>query len=109
MREGLPDCSPVLLEPIMSVKISVPNDVTAKVNTIVAGRRGQLMGYDARPGWPGWDQVESLMPQSEISDLIIELRSISAGVASFEANFDHMQELTGRQADMVLAEKQAAQ
>jgi elongation factor G len=67
------------------------------------------MGYDARPGWPGWDQVESLMPQSEISDLIIELRSISAGVASFEANFDHMQELTGRQADMVLAAKQAAQ
>jgi elongation factor G len=109
MREGLPECSPVLLEPIMSVKISVPNDVTAKVNTIVAGRRGQLMGYDARPGWPGWDQVESLMPQSEISDLIIELRSISAGVASFEANFDHMQELTGRQADMVLAAKQAAQ
>lgn len=109
MREGLPDCSPVLLEPIMNVKISVPNDVTAKVNTIVAGRRGQLMGYDARPGWPGWDQVESLMPQSEISDLIIELRSISAGVASFEASFDHMQELTGRQADMVLATKQAAQ
>ena len=104
MREGLPQCSPVLLEPIMNVKIAVPNDVTAKVNTIVAGRRGQLMGYDARPGWEGWDVVESLMPQSEISDLIIELRSISAGVASFEATFDHMQELTGRQADLVLQE-----
>ncbi|WP_316860264.1 elongation factor G [uncultured Cohaesibacter sp.] len=102
MREGLPQCSPVLLEPIMNVKIAVPNDVTAKVNTIVAGRRGQLMGYDARPGWEGWDVVESLMPQSEISDLIIELRSISAGVASFEATFNHMQELTGRQADLVL-------
>jgi elongation factor G len=109
MREGLPDCSPVLLEPFMNVKVAVPNDVTAKVNTIVAGRRGQLMGYDARPGWPGWDLVESLMPQSEIADLIIELRSISAGVASFEAKFDHMQELTGRQAEMVLAAKQAAQ
>ena len=102
MREGLPQCNPVLLEPIMNVKIAVPNDVTAKVNTIVAGRRGQLMGYDARPDWDGWDVVESLMPQSEISDLIIELRSISAGVASFEAMFDHMQELTGRQADLVL-------
>nr|WP_320141337.1 elongation factor G [uncultured Cohaesibacter sp.] len=102
MREGMPQCSPVLLEPIMNVKIAVPNDATAKVNTIVAGRRGQLMGYDARPGWEGWDLVESLMPQSEISDLIIELRSISAGVASYEASFDHMQELTGRQADLVL-------
>ena len=102
MREGLPQCSPVLLEPIMSVKIAVPNDVTAKVNTIVAGRRGQLMGYDAREGWEGWDEVVCLMPLSEIGDLIIELRSISAGVASFETRFDHMQELTGRQADMVL-------
>ena len=64
--------------------------------------RGQLMGYDARPDWEGWDVVESLMPQSEIGDLIIELRSISAGVASFEATFDHMQELTGRQADLVM-------
>ncbi|WP_114009714.1 elongation factor G [Cohaesibacter intestini] len=109
MREGLPDCSPVLLEPIMNVKIAVPNDVTAKVNTIVAGRRGQLMGYDARPGWDGWDVVESLMPQSEIGDLIIELRSISAGVASFEASFDHMQELTGRNADLVLQAAQAAE
>ncbi|SNY91536.1 translation elongation factor 2 (EF-2/EF-G) [Cohaesibacter sp. ES.047] len=108
MREGLPQCSPVLLEPIMNVKIAVPNDVTAKVNTIVAGRRGQLMGYDARPGWEGWDVVESLMPQSEIVDLIIELRSISAGVASYEATFDHMQELTGRQADMVMEAAAAA-
>ena len=108
MREGLPQCNPVLLEPIMNVKIAVPNDVTAKVNTIVAGRRGQLMGYDARPGWEGWDVVESLMPQSEISDLIIELRSISAGVASYEATFDHMQELTGRQADLVLEAAKAA-
>ncbi|WP_119308271.1 elongation factor G [Cohaesibacter haloalkalitolerans] len=109
MREGLPQCSPVLLEPIMNVKIAVPNDVTAKVNTIVAGRRGQLMGYDARPGWEGWDVVESLMPQSEIGDLIIELRSISAGVASFVATFDHMQELTGRQADLVLEGAKAAE
>nr|WP_321524858.1 elongation factor G [uncultured Cohaesibacter sp.] len=109
MREGLPQCGPVLLEPIMNVKIAVPNDVTAKVNTIVAGRRGQLMGYDARPGWEGWDVVESLMPQSEIGDLIIELRSISAGVASFVATFDHMQELTGRQADLVLEGAKAAE
>ncbi|WP_319485990.1 elongation factor G [uncultured Cohaesibacter sp.] len=109
MREGLPQCSPVLLEPIMNVKIAVPNDVTAKVNTIVAGRRGQLMGYDARPGWEGWDVVESLMPQSEIGDLIIELRSISAGVASFVATFDHMQELVGRQADLVLEAANAAE
>lgn len=42
------------------------------------------------------------MPQAEISDLIIELRSATAGVASYRASFDHMAELTGRLADDVM-------
>jgi elongation factor G len=42
------------------------------------------------------------MPQSEIGDLIIELRSATAGVASYKATFDHMAELTGRLADQVM-------
>src|ERR1700722_15153271 len=40
MQEGMPECAPVLLEPIMRVQIHVPNDATAKVNAIVSGRRG---------------------------------------------------------------------
>ena len=47
------------------------------------------------------------MPQAEIGDLIIELRSATAGVASYRATFDHMAELTGRLADQVLAGKGA--
>ena len=39
------------------------------------------------------------MPQAEIGDLIIELRSATAGVASYRTTFDHMAELTGRLAD----------
>ena len=62
-------------------------------------RRGQILGYDARDGWPGWDVVEATMPQAEIGDLIIELRSATAGVATYRADFDHMAELTGRLAD----------
>ena len=64
-------------------------------------RRGQSLGVDARPGWPGWDVVEAMMPQAEIGDLIVELRSATAGVATFRASFDHMAELTGRLADEV--------
>jgi elongation factor G len=104
MREALPEARPVLLEPILKVKISVPNDATARVNAIVSGRRGQLMGYDARPGWAGWDQVEALIPEAEIADLIIDLRSATAGVGTFTAEFDHMAEMTGRLADDVLAQ-----
>ena len=75
---------------------------TAKITGLVPQRRGQILGYDARPGWPGWDVVEATMPQSEIGDLIIELRSATAGVASYRASFDHMAELTGRLADEVM-------
>ena len=99
MREGMTACSPVLLEPIMKVEIFTPSEATARITGIVPQRRGQILGYDARPGWPGWDVVEATMPQAEIGDLIIELRSATAGVASYRASFDHMAELTGRLAD----------
>jgi elongation factor G len=104
MREALPEARPVLLEPILKVKIAVPSDATAKANAIVSGRRGQLMGYDSRPGWSGWDQVEALIPESEIADLIVDLRSATAGVGTFTAEFDHLAEVTGRLADDILAQ-----
>ena len=108
MSEGMPNCAPVLLESIMHVKIHVPSDATAKVNGLVSGRRGQLMGFDARDGWKGWDTVEAQMPLSEISDLIIELRSLTQGVGTYEMAFDHLAELTGKLADQVTASRKAA-
>ncbi|GAB2183887.1 elongation factor G [Roseibium sp. LAB1] len=102
IREGLPECKPVLLEPIHKVVIACPSDATARVNAIVSARRGQLLGFDARPGWNGWDEVQALMPEAEIGDLIIELRSATAGVASYTAEFDHMAELSGKAADLAL-------
>ncbi len=102
MREGMAACKPVLLEPIMEVVLNCPNDATAKINAIVSARRGQILGFDARPGWPGWDQVKATMPEAEIGDLIIEMRSATAGVGNFKARFDHLAELSGRLADQVL-------
>ncbi|RST82461.1 elongation factor G [Aquibium carbonis] len=102
MREAISACSPVILEPIMKIEVFTPSDATARVTAILPQRRGQILGYDARPGWDGWDVVEAMVPQAEIGDLIVELRSATAGVASFRATFDHMAELTGRQAEDVL-------
>jgi len=108
MQEGMPNCAPVLLESIMHVRIHVPSDATAKVNQVVSGRRGQLMGFDARDGWKGWDTVEAQMPLSELSDLIIELRSLTQGVGTFDMAFDHLAELSGKLADQVVATRKAA-
>jgi len=110
MADGLPKCSPVLLEPVMAVEIAVPSEATARINAIIAQRRGQILGFDARDGWSGWDVVQAQMPASEMANLIVDLRSATSGVGTYTARFDHLSELTGRLADQVLAEhRQAAE
>jgi elongation factor G len=77
---------------------------------MIPQRRGQILGFNAREGWPGWDLVKAHMPETEMQDLIVELRSATAGVGTFTAKFHHLAELTGRLADNVLsAHKQAAE
>jgi elongation factor G len=109
MVEGLPQCQPVLLEPIHLVEIVCPSEATAKMNAILSGRRGQILGFDTREGWDGWDTVRAQMAEAEIGDLIIEVRSATAGVGSFVFKFDHMAELTGRTADQIIAARRAAE
>jgi elongation factor G len=102
MTEGMPQCDPVLLEPVLLVEISVPAEYTAKAQRIVSGRRGQILGYDAKEGWTGWDTVNAYLPQAEMDDLIVELRSLTMGVGTFAWTFDHLQEISGRVADKVV-------
>ncbi len=108
INEALPQCNPVLLEPIHTVEIVCPSEATAKINAILSGRRGQILSFDTREGWEGWDAVRAMMPESEIGDLIIEVRSATAGVGSFTFKFDHMAELTGKPADQIVAARRAA-
>jgi elongation factor G len=107
--EGLPQCQPVLLEPIHLVEIVCPNEATAKINALMSGRRGQILGFDNREGWDGWDVVRAKMPEVEIGDLIVEIRSATAGSGTFTFKFDHMAELTGRTADQIIAARRAAE
>lgn len=102
MRDGAPKCDPILLEPILMVEVSVPTDATSKAQRALSGRRGQILGFAPKDGWTGWDVVQAYVPQSEMHDLIVELRSLTMGVGTFTWSFDHLQEFTGRQADEVV-------
>jgi elongation factor G len=108
MSEGMPGCGPVLLEPVMKVAIHVPKDATAKVNGLIGTRRGAPLGFDGRDGWRGWDTVRAEMPLSEVTDLIVDLRSLTQGVGTYEMAFDHFAELNGKLADQVVATRRAA-
>ncbi len=107
MSEGMPKCTPVLLEPVMAVSIVVPSEANARINGIISQRRGQILGFDGREGWPGWDVIEAHIPASEMDNLIVDLRSATAGVGSFTSKFDHLAELSGRLREQVLAAHKA--
>jgi elongation factor G len=109
MTEGLPQCDPVLLEPICEVKIFVPSEFTSKVQRAVTQHRAQILGFDAREGWDGWEVIQVNMPESEMQNLITEIRSISQGIGTFEAKFSHYQELIGRDAEKVTSTRKLSQ
>ena len=102
MTEAMPKCNPVLLEPICTVKISIPNDATSKVHAVISVRRGQILGFLAKDGWDGWDEIEAYMPQAELHDLIVELRSLTLGIGWYTWEYDHLAEISGRIAEQVL-------
>jgi len=92
MKEGLAKADPVLLEPVDHVTISVPNEYTPRAQRLLTGRRGQILGFAQRPGWSGWDDVEALVPEAEMHDLIIDLRSQTMGLGTYRKRFDHLAE-----------------
>ncbi len=104
LQEGMPQCDPQLLEPIDSLEISVPSEFTSNVLSIISGRRGQILGYTPKEDWPGWDVVSAYMPESEMQTLIVELRSQTLGVATFNWHYDRLQEVPDKLVDRVLAE-----
>ena len=104
LKEGLPNCNPVLLEPILAVTISVPTDATAKALQLVSQKRGQILGYEAKIGWPGWDEIKAHLPQNETHDLIVSLRSMSQGTGFFTWTYDHLQEVPPKLAETLAAQ-----
>ncbi len=108
MREGMPKCNPVLLEPIFQIDVSTPTEFTSRVQRLISGRRGQILGFEPKAGWKGWDEVSAHIPESETIDMINELRSLSQGTASFEWEFNRLQEFSGKEADDVIAKRAEA-
>ena len=103
MQEALAAAAPLLLEPVQRVTVTCPSNATSRATSATAGRRGQMLGMAPRDGWDGWDRIDALIPESELDGLEAELRSLSQGLASYEASFDHLAEVSGAQADKVRA------
>jgi elongation factor G len=105
MQEALSAAHPHLLEPMHRLTVVCPSSATSRITSAVAGRRGQMLGLGPREGWTGWDRIEALIPEAELSGLEAELRSQSQGLATYEAAFDHLAELNGPRADRVIQQR----
>jgi elongation factor G len=108
MQSGMPNCQPVLLEPIERITISTPTEFTSNILRLVTNRRGQVLGYEGKSSWEGWDEVSAYLPMAEMRDLITELRSLTQGVGFFHWQDDHLQEVPDKIAERVLATAKAA-
>ncbi|MFL6801716.1 MAG: elongation factor G [Sphingomicrobium sp.] len=105
MQEALAAAGPHLLEPMHKLSVVCPSNATSRITSAVAGRRGQMLGMAPRDGWTGWDRIDALIPEAELSGLEAELRSQSQGLATYEAQFDHLAELNGPLADKVIQQR----
>jgi elongation factor G len=69
---------------------------------MLSTRRGQILGLSPHPEWERWERVEAMLPEAALHGLDAELRSLSQGLASFSASFDHLAELSGKEAEQVV-------
>jgi elongation factor G len=103
MQSGLPDCQPILLEPVERVTLATPSEFTSSILKLITNRRGQVLGYDAKAGWTNWDEVTAYIPMAEMQDMILELRSVTQGVGFFQWQDDHLEEVPDKITERVLA------
>jgi elongation factor G len=105
---ALPECDPVLLEPVHLVTFHTPTDQMARITAIIPMKRGQILGFEPRDRWFGWDTIRAYIPEDELHDLIIEIRSATQGLGELESTFDHMAEVTGKAAFKAVESRQSA-
>ena len=102
MSEALAAAAPYLLEPVSKVTVDTPSGSASKAGSVLSSRRGQILGLSPHPDWARWERVEALLPEAALHGLDAELRSLSQGLASYSAGFDHLSELSGKEAELVV-------
>ena len=99
LKDGVHHAKPALLEPIMAVKIRIPDAYLGEVNRDLNGRRGRVLGMDS----DGETQIISAhVPQAELFNYATELRSLAQGRGSFTASLDHYDDVPGHIAEKVM-------
>ncbi|MBV8601455.1 MAG: elongation factor G, partial [Candidatus Eremiobacteraeota bacterium] len=90
MRDGIPKCKPVVLEPIVRLDAEVPNAYASSALSQVTSKRGQVLAFEPSDR-PGFHHIAAFVPQAELAHYITELRTISQGLGTFRWKHDRFE------------------
>ncbi len=95
VRDALPKCNPVVLEPIVHVAVTVPSNYTSSVMQQLTGKRGQILGMNPADK-SGYDTVEAYVPQVELARYITELRTATQGLGTYSWRHERFDPVPGK-------------
>jgi len=104
-KKGLSEGQPVLLEPIMNLKVTVPEAYTGDITSDLNTKRGRMLGIN--PG-NGINVIEAQAPYAELLRYATDLRSLTQGRASFAMEFDHYEEVPAHLSQKITTDKKKA-
>ncbi len=104
-KKGIVEANPCLLEPIMHVEITVPDEYMGDVIGDMNKRRGKILGME--PLQNGGQKVVAEAPQAELFDYALGLRSMTQGRGVFEMKFERYEELPKHLAEKIIAQHAA--
>ena len=104
LKNGLAEGQPILLEPIMNVKIRVPEDFTGDIIGDLNSKRAKVQGMNPENGM---NVIEAQVPQAETLRYTIDLKSITQGRGSFTVDFSHYEQVPQHITEKIITERQA--
>ncbi|MGH8883914.1 MAG: elongation factor G [Egibacteraceae bacterium] len=105
-RNAAEQAGVMLLEPVMDVAVTVPDELTGDVMGDITSRRGRIQGTE--PAGPGRATVRAIVPEAELLSYTAELRSLSSGAGAVTMRYDHHEECPDHVAKKVIAATQEA-
>ncbi|MDY6044533.1 MAG: elongation factor G, partial [Peptoniphilus sp.] len=99
-KKGIAEANPVLLEPIMRVEVSIPDEYMGDVMGDMNKRRGRILGMDQQPG--GGQLIMAEAPQAEMFEYAIDLRAMTQGRGAFTMEFERYEEVPAQIAEEII-------
>ena len=109
-KEGLPKANPVLLEPVGTLLVTIPESASGSIMGDLNGkRRGAVMGMNPSETRRGYTVIEAEVPKAEMTDYTIALRAMTQGKGSFTYTVTRYDEVPGNIAQKIIAEAAQAE